>query len=80
MTSTTKTPDQIGLNDAIEMAQNAPAENVNLPMSYVMWLTIRSKFIDHIAAKNITILEEWKQYEMEQIEELQREHLEANPL
>lgn len=41
-----------------------------LPMSYVVWLTMRSKFIDEYGKRNPDFLNEWKAYESEQIDQL----------
>lgn len=45
-----------------------------LPTSYVMWLTLRSKFVDELAAKDTTILDRWKEFETWSLEELTRKY------
>jgi len=49
-------------------------QNTILPLSYVMYLTIRSKFIDALAEKDPDILNKWKEFENLQFEVLDLEN------
>jgi len=48
-------------------------QNTILPLSYVMYLTIRSKFIDAMAEKDPELLNKWKEFENLQMELLEQE-------
>lgn len=54
----------------MEAASQQEAPTTKLPMSYVMWLTIRSKFIDEYAKTHPEILNLWKEYETQEIDRL----------
>lgn len=67
----------------MEEIQNQEAETLDvsappklpttLPMSYVLWLTIRSRFIDELGKTDQTILDKWKEYENLQLEIMEGE-------
>lgn len=42
-----------------------------IPKSYVLWLTWRSQFIDDMAQHDDYILDKWKDYENQRIQELE---------
>jgi len=44
-----------------------------LPVSYVLWLTIRSRFIDEIAKQNAEILNQWSHFENQEMERIEKE-------
>lgn len=44
-----------------------------LPTSYVLWLTMRSRFIDEIAKTNAEILIQWKEFENQEMQRIQTE-------
>jgi len=48
-------------------------QNQTLPLSYVLWLTMRSRFIDELGKKDPDILELWQQYEDQQMEIVTKE-------
>lgn len=50
-----------------ETIQQTPPPPKTLPTSYVLWLTIRSKFIDELALHNPEILSKWKEFEDKQL-------------
>lgn len=52
-------------------SENQPMQQ--LPLSYVMWLTMRSRFIDELCKTDTDMLNLWSQYENEQIDLLERE-------
>lgn len=47
-------------------------QKATLPTAYVMWLTIRSKFIDYLGETDTEILNKWKQFEDVELEKLQQ--------
>jgi len=47
-------------------------QKATLPTAYVMWLTIRSRFIDYLGETDTEILNKWKQFEDQELEKLQR--------
>lgn len=47
-------------------------QKATLPTAYVMWLTIRSKFIDYLGETDTEILNKWKQFEDQQLEIIQQ--------
>jgi hypothetical protein len=52
-------------------------QNTILPLSYVMYLTIRSKFIDALAQTDVEILHKWKEFENKEMEAMEQELLQA---
>ena len=46
-----------------------------LPTSYVMYLTMRSQFIDELAKTDLEVLHKWKEYEDKIFMELQAQSL-----
>lgn len=48
-----------------------------LPVSYVMWLTIRSQFVDELAKNDPSILDRWKEFEDLKMTEMEKEELNA---
>lgn len=53
-----------------------PAEKeqkTELPLSYVLWLTMRSRFIDELGKTDIEILNLWSNFENEQMSIIERE-------
>jgi hypothetical protein len=44
-----------------------------LPTSYVFWLTLRSKFLDKLAENNTVILDQWKEFEDEELTKIEQE-------
>lgn len=47
-----------------------------LPISYVMYLTMRSQFIDELAKTDLDVLHKWKEYEDKVFMELQKQSIE----
>lgn len=58
--------------DTLEVSAPPKLPNT-LPMSYVLWLTIRSQFIDELGKTDLSILDKWKEYENLQLEIMERE-------
>lgn len=57
-----------------ETPQHVMVENKQIiPLSYVLWLTMRSRFIDELGKKDPEILELWQQYEDQQMEIVTKE-------
>jgi len=44
-----------------------------LPTSYILWLTMRSRFIDEIAKQNADILNQWSYFEAQEIKRIESE-------
>jgi hypothetical protein len=51
-------------------------EKQQLPLSYVMYLTMRSQFIDELAKTDLEVLHKWKEYEDKIFIELQNKSIE----
>lgn len=62
-------------NSGFPNDENQDNTPTTLPTAYVVWLTIRSKFLDEICSKDIDMLHRFKEFETEAIEELQRQYL-----
>jgi hypothetical protein len=45
-----------------------------LPTSYVMWLTMRSQFIDKLAETDTEIFHKWKEFEEYMIQNIERKY------
>jgi len=54
------------------------AETKKLPLSYVMYLTMRSRFIDALALNDTEVLNKWKEYENLEIKRIQNWHNSLN--
>jgi len=54
--------------EAVPVDQHQPTK---IPTAYVMWLTMRSRFIDEYAEKFPDILIHWKEYEDLQMQALE---------
>lgn len=57
-------------------AEKEPAEKeqkTELPLSYVLWLTMRSRFIDELGKTDTEILNLWSNFENEQMSIIERE-------
>lgn len=52
--------------------------STRLPMAYVLWLTWRSKFVDQLCSKDHDLLHQWKAFEQDMKEEVERDYLNAN--
>jgi hypothetical protein len=55
--------------------QNQP---ITLPTSYIMFLTMRSQFIDELAKTDLEILHKWKEYEDKVFMELEAKQNQLN--
>jgi len=54
-----------------EIVISEEKKNNTLPLAYVMYLTMRSQFIDELAKTDIDILHKWKEYENQVFLELE---------
>lgn len=59
------------LSEAIQDENKPETQLTKVPTSYVLWLTFRSQFVDEMAKTDPTILERWKEYENNKLEELE---------
>jgi hypothetical protein len=74
METETKTK-QILRDTEVEIMHEGAKKEINeLPISYVLWLTFRSQFIDELAKTDVSIYEKWKEYENLQLDRLEREY------
>jgi hypothetical protein len=55
------------------MNNTQQSSTTELPVSYVLWLTMRSKFIDELGKTDTEILNLWSNFENEQMSILERE-------
>jgi len=55
------------VSDTLEVDEQQTPQPQKLPLAYVMYLTMRSKFIDQLALHDEEILSKWKEYENQQI-------------
>lgn len=53
--------------EEMEISEEQTPQPQKLPLAYVMYLTMRSKFIDLLALHDEEILSKWKEYENQQI-------------
>jgi hypothetical protein len=66
------TSEDLTENPSEKQNQN-PKELTQLPVSYVLWLTMRSRFIDAYAKTNPEILNYWSEFEAEQMSIIEKE-------
>lgn len=69
-------PTTIPNQETIEDLENLP--KTKLPIAYVMWLTIRSKFVDALIEGKVIDESNWKEFEQTEIEKMQEEFKKLN--
>jgi len=72
-TTTDSQSEQISLTDEQKFTPKS------LPTAYVLWLTIRSQFLDTLCATTPELLDEWKEFETMRIKEIQEEQITIEP-